>query len=108
MKSLDLHSVLDDIRSVISNSTELIKKTGVFGSLARGTYHEESDIDILIEYNMTPDFKMDRFTQFCGLCNQISETLSELYERKVDIVHFEGSPDNSLQDENINREVIWL
>ena len=85
-----------------------MKKAGIFGSLARGTYHSDSDIDILVEYNASPDIDMEHFTRFCELCGQIRDSLFNIYGREVDIVHFEGDPANSLQDENINKEVIWV
>ena len=108
MKVLNVDNVSSDIRGMISHRMGLIKKAGIFGSLARGTYNNESDIDILIEYNAAPDIDMGHFTQFCELCNQITDTLAGLYGRNVDLIHFEGKPSNSLQDENVEKEVVWL
>ena len=107
-KTLGLKSVTVDVQNIVTSKNGLIKKVGIFGSLARGTFNDDSDIDILVEYNAAPDFQMEHFTQFCELCNQIVDVLGSLYGRTVDIVHFEGDPLNSLQDENVVKEVLWL
>jgi len=105
---LEVKSVSVDIQDIVSRKIGLIKKVGIFGSLARGTFSDDSDIDILVEYNASPDFQMEHFTQFCELCNQIVDVIGSLYGRTVDIVHFEDDPLKSLQDENVAKEVLWL
>ncbi len=54
-----------------------IKEIGVFGSFVRGEEREESDIDILVEFEEVP-----------GLIKfiEIEEYLSKLLGRKVDLV----------------------
>ena len=89
-KVFDISNVSDDIRKVILDYSTVVKRIGVFGSLARGDYNMDSDIDILVEYNATPEFSLDLFTQFCEVCNQLSDILTHLYHRDVDIVHFEN------------------
>ncbi|MCL2771802.1 MAG: nucleotidyltransferase domain-containing protein [Oscillospiraceae bacterium] len=108
MKILNLNNVSSDIHSIVSNSSELVNKIGIFGSLARGNYNADSDIDILIEYASTPDFQFERFTRFCELCNKINETLINIYGREVDLIHFENDPLNHLNDIAVKDEVIWL
>lgn len=56
-----------------------IKDIGIFGSYLRGEETEESDIDILVEFE--PDARMDliRFIE-------LEEDLSELLGAKVDLV----------------------
>ena len=108
IKTLELKSVLIDIQNIVSKKNGLIKKIGIFGSLARGNYNDDSDIDILIEYNAASELQMEHFTQFCELCNQMVDVLGSSYGRTVDIVHFEDDPCKSLQDENVVKEVLWL
>lgn len=108
MKNLEINNVLADIHNIISHRAGLIKKVGVFGSLARGNFHDDSDIDILIEYNSTPELQMEHFTQFCELCGNLRDILFDIYGRKIDIVHFEDDPARNLQDENVINEVIWI
>ena len=86
----------------------MIKKIGIFGSLARGDFNQDSDIDLLVEYNMSSNFSMEPFTSFCELCNKIEEQLTQNYSRKVDIVHFENDSLTHLSDANAENEVIWL
>ena len=105
---MDLGSVSADISNLISTDRALIKRIGIFGSLARGDYNDNSDIDLLIEYASTPKFILDRFDRFCGVCNKLVDFLSVKYMRGVDIVHFKGDPSNILDDEAICDEVIWL
>jgi len=105
---MDLGSVSADISNLVSSERALIKRIGIFGSLARGDYNDSSDIDLLIEYASTPKFILDRFDRFCGVCNKLVDFLSAKYMREVDIVQFQGDPSNILNDEAINDEVIWL
>lgn len=107
-KIMEIQNVASDIRRLLSSNPGLIKKIGIFGSLARGDHNDISDIDILVEHNMTSAFEMMFFTNYCELCNQICETLTEIYQRKVDIVHFENGSLSHLFDSNIEKEVFWL
>ena len=50
---------------------------GVFGSVARGEDTPESDVDLLVKFDETPDF-----IEFIRLENQFIELLN----RKVDLV----------------------
>ena len=107
-KELSIKEIAKDINEVISSNPDVVKKIGVFGSFARGDFNHESDIDLLIEYNMPSDFVMDSFTVFCNLCNKIEDMLTRNYNRKVDIVHFEnGSPSTTLGID-VEKEVLWL
>jgi uncharacterized protein len=54
-----------------------IKSIGVFGSYARGEETPESDIDILVEYDITPGF-----FEFLNL----EDELSVLVNKKIDLV----------------------
>ena len=108
MKELNIKDVAADIREVVSTNPRLIKAIGIFGSLARGDYNKESDIDLLVEYASTPIFEMDMFTGFCRMCSQIEEKLTSSYACKVDIVHFENGSLNNLFDKSVENEVFWL
>jgi predicted nucleotidyltransferase len=55
-EEMNIQDVAAHIRSVTSLKPDLIKKIGIFGSLARGDFNEESDIDLLVEYNSPPFF----------------------------------------------------
>lgn len=53
-----------------------IEKIGLFGSVARGEYKENSDIDVCVKLQ-NPDY----FTRM-----EIKESLEELFNQKVDVV----------------------
>jgi hypothetical protein len=55
-----------------------VRRLSVFGSFARGEPNEESDVDLLVEFE--PDKKT--FDNLLGL----ADFLEELFGRKVDIV----------------------
>ena len=63
---------------------------------------------MIVEYNALSEFSMELFTKFCGLCDQIEERLAKTYSRKVDIVHIENGSLNSLFDNSVGNEVVWL
>ena len=108
MKKLSVPELSNDILNIVSQHPDLIKVIGIFGSLARGDYHDESDIDLIVEYNSFSEFSMETFTKFCGLCNQLEERLAKTYNRKVDIVHIENGSLDSLFDKSVENEVVWL
>lgn len=53
-----------------------VKKIGIFGSFATGTFTKESDIDILVEFEVTPGWEFFRMNRF----------LEKTFQRKVDLV----------------------
>lgn len=76
-----------------------IKTLGVFGSYIRGEQREESDIDILVEFQ--PEFPLGLLT-FC----QLEEELSQRLGLKVDLVMKTGLKRRI--GEQILQEVIYL
>ena len=72
-----------------------VRRIGVFGSFVRGDQKEESDIDVLVEFD-EPTF--DNFMN-------LSFYLEELFGRKVDLVTTKGlSP---YIRPIVEKEVIW-
>ncbi len=72
-----------------------VKKIGVFGSYAKGLQNEESDVDILVEFEK-PSF--DSFME-------LSFYLEDLFGKKVDLL----TP-NSLSPfmkTSVEKEVVW-
>ncbi|OYT52870.1 MAG: nucleotidyltransferase [Candidatus Altiarchaeales archaeon ex4484_2] len=57
-----------------------VKKIAIFGSLARGTEREESDIDLLIEFEKPIGLKFIDFADY----------IEKLLDRKIDILTPEG------------------
>lgn len=57
-----------------------ISELGLFGSFARGDYNENSDIDILVDFN-------DRIgIEFISLANE----LEDMFQMKIDLVSRKG------------------
>lgn len=54
-----------------------VKKLGIFGSVAKGYAKKSSDIDILVEFSITPNF-----FEFIDL----EDHLGRLLKKKVDLV----------------------
>ncbi len=73
-----------------------IKKIGIFGSFADGTFTKESDIDILVEFEVTPGWEFFRMNRF----------LENYFQRKVDLV----TPDaiKPQTKERILNQVIYI
>jgi len=74
-----------------------VKKIGIFGSFARGEAKEDSDIDVLVEFE--PGYKT--FDNFMDL----KFYLEDLFYRKVDLVTVEAL--RPQLKENILREVSY-
>jgi predicted nucleotidyltransferase len=107
-KVVSIQDVSVDIRSIVTLHPGLIKKVGIFGSLARGDFNDSSDIDLLVEYNSPTVFSMDSFERYCSVCNQIQDTLKGLYNRSVDIAHFENGSLDNMGDPDVEKDVIWI
>ena len=76
-----------------------IKNLGLFGSYARGENSENSDIDILIEYDSSKPFSL--FTLI-----SLEDFLTKLFNIKVDLVN-KKSIKPALK-ENILNEVVYV
>ena len=107
-KELNIQNVADDIRAVISQNQDLVKKIGIFGSLARGDFNDGSDIDLLAWYDSPSIFSMDKITKYCELCGIIQEKLSASYQRSVDIAHIDNDSLSNIDDPDIINEVVWI
>ena len=74
------------VRRILANRTELVDKfhvesLAVFGSVARGTAGQESDLDLLVDYERTPGL-------FSFL--ELKKFLEDLVGRPVDLVTRNG------------------
>jgi predicted nucleotidyltransferase len=91
----------EDIINTISLNMPLfrsqfhIRQLGVFGSVARGEQTDESDVDILVEFDSPVGF-----FEFIRLENQLSKTL----DRKVDLVS-RNALKPSIKEEILNETI---
>jgi len=107
-KEMNIQNVTNDIRTMLSLNPGLIKKIGIFGSLARGDFNEKSDIDLLVRYDSPSVFSMDKITKYCELCCKIQDELSNFYQRGVDLVDVEDDSLSNLYDPEVINEVVWI
>jgi predicted nucleotidyltransferase len=77
--------------------TYQITRLGIFGSYARGEQTDESDIDILVEYDKAPTLYQ---------IIELRDDLSELFAIKVDVVTKNGL--KARIRERVLAEVIYL
>ena len=97
MTSLDaVKRCLTDQKSLLKNKYH-ISKVGIFGSYVRGEQRNESDVDILIDYDEAPSL--------ISLI-EMENMLSDLLGMKVDIVTSKGLKPQIRQ--HILDEVVYL
>ena len=96
-----LQDILQKLRAYLPEIKDQykIKKIGIFGSYVRGEEHENSDIDILVEFSSDIEFGL---LTFCQLENKLSEKLG----RTVDLVTKDGLKPRL--GENILKEVVYI
>ncbi len=75
--------------SIVAQEYPNIKKAELFGSLARGQGHADSDVDLLIEFT-TPRVSLLTL-------NGVKNRLEELLGSKVDVVHSPIPKDSLLE-----------
>jgi uncharacterized protein len=91
------------IVNALKKNKEYLKKNfrvtriGIFGSFARNEETENSDIDVLVEFEKTPDM----FTFF-----SVEEYLENKLNRKIDMVRPQGLKEHV--KENVLSEVIYI
>ena len=79
-----------------------VKRIGIFGSFARDQARDDSDIDIVVEFEKGKG----TLKNFCGLV----DFLEELFGREVDILTPDGIENIRIEyvKEEIKREVVYL
>jgi uncharacterized protein len=98
-------TTLQDIQTILRQHLPEVRQQyrvhqlGIFGSFVRGEQTENSDIDLLVEFD--PNARFGLLT-FC----QLENDLSELLRRKVDLVMKDGLKPRL--GERILQEVIYL
>jgi predicted nucleotidyltransferase len=103
MNKEDILNKLRDIKPKLNQDG--IEKIGIFGSYAKDTYTNQSDIDIV--YKSTDKFlnKFEGWTAFTYLNQNIREKISNEFNVRVDI--FDLNSDSILKDK-IDKEAIYV
>jgi len=78
---LPIEIPIDEIKELCAKYQ--VKELALFGSVLRPDFREDSDVDILVEFE--PDARIG-FMAYMGLMNELSDVLG----RKVDLVQKEG------------------
>lgn len=95
MKKEEILKTLKEHKSYIQENYE-VEKIGLFGSYAKDTQTDQSDIDIYVE------FKHKTFRNLAGLWVY----LENLYNKKIDLVHKHKRSKGAIF-EAIQKEVIY-
>ena len=106
MKNIDLQNVIDDIKPILIENNEIIERIGIFGSLVKGLFDDNSDIDIAIEYKQGEVFEFGRFVRFCEVCESLRKNFTSIYNRNIDLIHVEDNENGFLNE--IIQEVVWV
>jgi uncharacterized protein len=77
-----------------------VSRIGIFGSVAKGTMTEDSDLDIVVEFKRPIGFKFVRFVEY----------LERLFGRKVDVITKDGIENIRIKEvaRNIERNLIYV
>jgi len=77
-----------------------VSRIGIFGSLVKGTMTEDSDLDIVVEFNRPIGFKFFRLIEY----------LEDLFGKKVDVITKEGIENIRVKEvaRNIERDLIYV
>jgi hypothetical protein len=93
----EIEEILDSVKDLLKEKYT-VKSLAIFGSFARGEQKEESDIDILVEFNKP-----------IGLAFiELGDFLSEVLGVKVDLVTAEMVRKNPLLKENVERDLHYV
>jgi len=106
MKTVELTDIMKDLKIIISQNSDVIRRIGIFGSLVKNSFTDNSDIDVAIEYEPGDNYNFDNFVKFCEICDKISESIFNDYGRKADLIPVEDRSGNLLQD--IREEILWI
>jgi len=77
-----------------------VSRIGIFGSLVKGTMTEDSDLDIVVEFNKPIGFKFLRLIEY----------LEGLFGKKVDVITKDGIENIRVKEvaRNIERDLIYV
>jgi predicted nucleotidyltransferase len=106
MKTMIDKHIADTI--MLASKYPAIKRVGVFGSYARGESGQNSDIDLLYDYDDSDERSTDDLLSYIEEINDI--LISDTKVSKVDYVWYKGvmESDNLSFKNAVMRDVEWL
>ncbi|MFH1860173.1 MAG: nucleotidyltransferase family protein [bacterium] len=77
-----------------------VSRIGIFGSVVKGTMSEDSDLDIVVEFNRPIGFNFIKFVEY----------LENLFGRKVDVITKDGIKNIRVKEvaRNIERNLVYV
>ncbi len=77
-----------------------VSRIGIFGSVAKGTMTEDSDLDIVVEFRRPIGFKFVRLVEY----------LESLFGKRVDVITNNGIENIRVKEvaRNIERNLIYV
>lgn len=77
-----------------------VSRIGIFGSVAKGTMTEDSDLDIVVEFKRPIGFKFIRLVEY----------LESLFGKRVDVITNNGIENIRVKEvaRNIERNLIYV
>lgn len=77
-----------------------VSRIGIFGSVAKGTMTEDSDLDIVVEFKRPIGFKFVRLVEY----------LESLFGKRVDVITKDGIKNIRVKEvaRNIERNLIYV
>lgn len=77
-----------------------VSRIGIFGSVAKGTMTEDSDLDIVVEFKRPIGFKFVRLVEY----------LESLFGKRVDVITKNGIENIRVKEvaRNIERNLIYV
>ena len=89
--------IIKELQKIKEKYKDKIIKIGIFGSVARNEYNQESDIDVVVEQKYPDLFLLDR----------IKIELEEKFNNHVDIIRVRNDINPSLK-KRIERDFIYV
>lgn len=77
-----------------------VKTLSVFGSVVRGNFNTESDIDFAVDFNENDPFK------YSDLYFELKKKLEDLLNRKIDLIEIRGIKNKFFKKELNETEVL--
>ena len=94
----EVESKLDAIKDICRrNQVEVLY---LFGSAARGDFRSDSDVDFAVRFKASPERGLNLYFRTC-------DELEDLFDRKVDLVEFEGQRKRLIAEIERDRELIY-